>query len=291
MDWDDVRVFLAVVRGQGLTSAARSLKTSPQTVGRRISAFEVALGGPLFLRSPTGYQLTEDGRALLGDAERIEEDMARLRARASGRTAALAGTVRLAAPENFVTHLLLPGLAGFLDRHPALRLEILTGVEPVSMARGDADLALRLVRPESGELTIRRVGAMAHALYAAPAYLATNPGAEGRPLDTARLIGWAESCARLPSARWLASHTHREPDLAFSNLAAQHAAVAAGLGVAVLPCFLAHGLIRVGEPTSLAEPIWLVAHDAGIASERVRIVYDEVMRLMVEAAPMLAGQP
>ncbi len=289
MDWDDVRVFLAVARTQGLTGAARGLRTSPQTVGRRVAALEAAIGSPLFLRSPTGYQLTEDGRVLLADAERIEQEVTRFTATASGRSSTLAGTVRLAAPETFVAFLLLPAMAPFIARHPELRIEFCTGIDTVSMSRGEADLALRLVRPDSGDLKLRRIGVMTNALYAAPGYLDANPAVRENPLKSARLIGWAESHAHLPAARWLASQIDRRPDLTFTNLTAQRAAVSAGLGVALLPSFLAEGLDRICDSAALHEAIWLVAHSASIGADRVRAVHDEVTRLVQEARHRLGG--
>src|SRR3546814_5757262 len=95
---------------------------------------------------------------MLGDAERVEEAMARLRANATARTVEAAGTVRLAAPDTLTTHILLPSLRPLLDRYPALKLELVTGIATVGIARGEADLALRLVRPEQGALTVRQVG-------------------------------------------------------------------------------------------------------------------------------------
>jgi DNA-binding transcriptional LysR family regulator len=288
MDWDDIRVFVEVARSQGLTGAARKLKTSPQTVGRRVSALEAATGNALFLRGPTGYQLTDDGRALLADAERIEEGIAQFQANASGRSSSLAGTVRLAAPENYVTLLLAPAIGAFLNRYPELQVEFITGIAPVSMARGDADLALRLVRPESGELTVRRVGTMTNALYATSAYLASNPGVRADPLNQGRLIGWDEPHAHLPAARWMAAHVPRKPNITFTTIAAQRAAVAAGLGIGFLPCFLAgDGLEKLLPEKVLSEPIWLVANAAGLASDRIRAVYGEVMRIMTDAHHML----
>src|SRR3546814_9698944 len=94
--------------------------------------------------------------------------MAGLRANATARTVEAAGTVRLAAPDTLTTHILLPSLRPLLDRYPALKLELVTGIATVGIARGEADLALRLVRPEQGALTVRQVGRLAHSLYAAP---------------------------------------------------------------------------------------------------------------------------
>jgi DNA-binding transcriptional LysR family regulator len=289
MEWNDVRVFLAVARSAGLSGAGRVLNASPQTVGRRIVALETALGSSLFLRGPTGYQLTDDGRALLLDAEHIEQSMADFLANASRRATALAGTVRLAAAENFVTFLLLPAFAPFLELHPELNIDFITGIPAVSMPRGEADLALRLVRPEGGELTVRRVGTMVNALYASPAYLAAHPDVRENPLASARIVGWDTSNAHLPAARWLTSHAGRQPSFTFTTLAAQRVAVASGLGVALLPCFLTDGLERLPFDDVLSEPIWLVAHATSIASDRIRAVYQEVMRIMTEAHDKLSG--
>lgn len=289
MDWDDIRVFLAVARGTGLTGAARLLNSSAQTMGRRIAALEENVGATLFIRGPAGYSLTEDGQALLADAERIEEDVVRFRANAAGRSSALAGTDRIAAAENFVTQLLAPGIGPFLQRHPDLRLEFITGIAPVSMARGDADLAIRLVRPDHGEVTIRQIGTMLNALYASDDYLRSDPEARAHPLKAARLIGWDEAHSHLPAARWLAARANRRPDITFTALITQRAATMAGLGVGFLPQFLAEGLERLPCDEPLREPIWLVGHRCTLAAERVRAVYDEVARIMIEAQGRLGG--
>jgi len=116
-------------------------------------------------------------------------------------------------------------------QHPDLRLEFITGIAPVSMARGDADLAIRLVRPDRGEVTVRQIGTMLSTLYASTSYLDRNPSTRAAPLKVARLIGWGETHAHLPAARWLAARINRRPDMTFTTLAAQQAATTAGLGV------------------------------------------------------------
>lgn len=287
MDWDDIRVFLAVARGTGLTGAARLLNSSAQTMGRRVAALEESVGATLFIRGQAGYSLTEDGQALLADAERIEEDIVRFKANAAGRSSALTGTVRVAAAENFVTQLLVPAIGPFLQRHPDLRLEFITGIAPVSMTRGDADLAIRLVRPDQAEVTARQVGTMLNTLYASTPYLDRDPIARETPLKAERLIGWDDAHAHLPAARWLATHANRRPDITFTALVAQRAAVAAGLGVGFLPRFLSQGLVELRCDDPLLEPIWLVSHSGMLAAERIRVVYDELIRIMTDAQAIL----
>ena len=281
MDWDDLRCFLAVARGGGLSSAAREPAISAQTAGRRVAALEAALGVPLFVRHPSGYRLTDDGRATLGDAEKVEETMRRLRDNAAARGGDVAGVVRLAAPETLATTLLLPGLRPLLDRYPCLTLDVVTGIDTIGIARGEADIALRLVRPDKGALTIRKVGRMAHALYTASPYVEDQ--------DHSRLIGWS-SVYDLPAGRWLRQHFGREPDILINSLAGQRAAIEAGIGIGMLPCFLGGDLVALDTPMRPVEPLWLIAHATETISNRTRLVYDELASILAANAGLLAPE-
>ncbi|WP_413062444.1 LysR family transcriptional regulator (plasmid) [Sphingomonas carotinifaciens] len=278
MDWEDLRCFMAVARGGGLSGAARNLGISPQTAGRRIAELETSLGVPLFVRHPSGYRLTDDGLAMLDDAEKVAETMCRLRDNAAARGGDVAGVVRLAAPETLTTNLILPAMCPLLDSYPALTLDVVTGVDTIGIARGEADIALRLVRPDKGALTVREVGLMAHALYAA------SPSVMDR--DYPRLIGWS-SAYDLPARHWLRRHFGRDPDILVNSLAGQRAAIEAGMGVGMLPCFLGHGLIEIDTPMRPVEPLWLIAHATDTISTRTRLVYDEVASILATNAAIL----
>ena len=278
MDWDDLRYFTAVARHGGLSAAARDLGTSAQTVGRRIAALEADIGVPLFVRHPGGYRLTDDGRTTMVDAEAVEEAMARFHANATARAGEVAGVVRLAAPETLTTQILLPGLRPLLDRYSALTLEVVTGIPTIGIARGEADIALRLVRPERGALTVRQIGRMAHALYA------SSDGGFDR--GVARLIGWSDAYD-LPARRWLQRITGRDPDILINSLAGQQAAIRAGIGIGVLPCFLGDGLTRLETTPPPIEPLWLVAHATDTISDRTKLVYDEIAAIIEKNAKRL----
>lgn len=281
MDWDDLRYFTAAARRGGLSGAARDLSVSAQTVGRRIAALEADVGVPLFVRHSSGYQLTDDGRTLLIDTEAVEEAMARLHANAISRKGNVAGLVRLAAPETLTTHILLPGLRPLLDRYPALTLEVVTGIAPIGIARGEADIALRLVRPERGALTVRQVGRMEHALY-------TSSGSN-IDLTHARLVGWSDAYD-LPAARWLHQLTGRKPDVLVNSVAGQDAAIRAGIGIGVLPCFLGDGLVRLETPPAPVEPFWLIAHATQTTSDRTKLVYDTIVEILEANAQRLLAR-
>lgn len=281
MDWNDLRYFAAIHRTGSLTAAARMLGVSVQTVGRRIAALEDATGVTLFVRHASGYVATPDADVLMLEAERVEEAVAGFRARAAGRGDTISGVVRLAAPETIAVHLLLPALRPLLERHPDLELEIVTGIAPVGIARGEADLALRLVAPEHGALTVRRVGMMRHGFYAG-ANAPSDPA-------SARLVGWTDD-HDLPASRWLRRLTGRSADVRFNHLEAHHAAIAAGLGIGILPCFLESNLVRLPSALIMEEPLWLVSHAAAKMSKRVRLVYGEIANVIAANDARLTGR-
>lgn len=172
----------------------------------------------------------------------------------------------------------MPALCPLLKSYPALALEVVTGVDTIGIARGEADIALRLVRPDKGALTIRKVGLMAHALYAASLSVMDR--------DHPRLIGWS-SAYDLPARHWLRRHFGRDPDILINSLAGQRAAIEAGMGIGMLPCFLGRGLTEIATPMRPVEPLWLIAHATDIISTRTRLVYDEVASILVTNAAVL----
>ena len=294
VDWNDLKYFLEVARGGSLTRAADVLRVSQSTVGRRIAELESRLATRLFARHQTGYFLTDEGRELLGRAQAAEDNMLAFERGASGLAPAVSGIVRLATTENLATDLVIPALPRFVARHPQLRLEIVTTTATVELGRRDADLALRVVRPSQGNLKMRRLGEMTHGVYGHRDYLARHPARDGDPLAGRAVVTWDEAHAHLPATRWLAQ---RAPDahivLTASTLRAQIAAVRAGLGLAVLPDFLATDpdFVRVLAPDEVfSDGVWLVMHADLAASNRVRAVADFLAEAVAQASGRLAGR-
>lgn len=295
MDWNDVRYFLAVARTGSLTGASEQLRVSQSTVSRRVDALEGRLNTTLFARHQSGYFLTDEGRSLVAHAETLEAAALGMEAYSAGASRGVTGTVRLATAENLASHVIVPALPRFRSEHPEVRLEIVTGVASLSLSRREADLALRLSRPEHGNVTIRRLGEQAYALYGSTAYLA----AYQQPADAGRFaghafIGWDEGFSHLPTARWLVQAMEGVPPvLTASSLQSHLAAAHAGLGLALLPCFLGdadESLVRVVHPAdALSQEIWLVVHGDLAASARVRAVAEFLATLMHEERDRLAG--
>lgn len=293
MNWDDMPVFLSVVRTGTLTGAAAMLGTGVATVSRRIERLEQVLGVPLFVRHQTGYKLTDQGEALLPRAEALDDAMRGFRSNVDAEAEGV-GHVRLATAENLANPIIIPSLAPLLDRHPNLTLEVMTDVATVNLHRRDADLAVRMVRPTQGNVSVRRIGTVGFGLYGSTAYMAKrteNP--EGSVLANDRMIGWTERQNMLPAARWMERMLRgKAPALLTTTLSAQLAAAKANLGLAILPHFMAQeaSLRRLPIELGVDQPIWLVVHSDLSASQRIRVVVDHLVETVKHNRHKLMGE-
>ncbi|SFB63886.1 DNA-binding transcriptional regulator, LysR family [Rhizobium sp. NFR07] len=302
MDWNDIRYFLAVARTASLTQTASDLKVSQSTVSRRIVELEGDLGVALFQRHQTGYFLTDEGREVLRHAEQVEDSILALERGAAGLDQDPSGVVRLATSENLATDLIIPALPAFRERYPGISLEIITSTVAAELGRREADIALRVVRPTRGNLTVRSVGHMTYSVYGSRDYLDRHPYIEGEPLGGRHFITWDDSHAFMPAADWLKrEHPGCKIALVTSSLPCQIVAVRAGLGLAVIPDFLAIGddfVPVISSDKMFSNKVWLVTHADLLASGRVRAVSDfladRVMRTNLDLsrrAPPAESQP
>ncbi len=287
-NWDDTRIFLAVARSGTLSGAAETMDMGIATLSRRLDRLEKSLAVPLFSRHQSGYRLTDDGEALLARAEALEHA-----GLAFGETARLqgnvAGLVRLATSDNLAAHFILPSLNGLMEKYPDLRVEVLSGVQSVNLHRRDADLAIRMVKPESGNLTLKRLGKVGFGLYSADTGQA---GSTDVAFNHAQYIGWPESHQHLPAARWITRTLRGRPCRVEANtLLAQLSAVSAGLGLGVLPHFMArkNGLQCVNADIGVDQTLWLVMHSDLAHSRRVRVVADHLIALFDEIKDQLTS--
>lgn len=269
LNWDDTRLFLALARGGTLSAAARELGIGLATISRRVERMEHALGLPLFLRHQNGYDLTDQGAALLPHAEAVEQAFQDMRLVAGAETQ-IRGLVRVASVESLVAGFIVPAIAPLLTANPGLDVEIMYSAAPVNLHRHEADLALRLIRPERGNLRMRQLASMGFGLY--------GPPGGARPT---RHIVWPENVGVAVSRRWSAAFgAESAARFAVNTLHGQIAAVASAIGVAVLPHFRAraaglHLLAdRLPDGTAMTRPVLLVGHADLAASRRVGAVAD-----------------
>ncbi|MCG5238184.1 LysR family transcriptional regulator [Azospirillum doebereinerae] len=277
LNWDDVRVFLELARTGSLSAAARALRISHATVGRRVAALEADLGRTLVERRVDGYTLTAEGEAVFVLANGMDERALAI-LRRGGHEQGLTGTVRLTATQALADRFLVPRLGPFHARHPGIDLEVTVDNRALSLARREADLAIRLARPEHGDLIARRLATIVYGLFA-------MPGARDA------WIGYDEALADLPEAVWLARHgAGRRVAFRSNSVQAQLAAAKAGFGAALLPVWLAAGepeLVALPMPEPLAREAWLVLHRDMKEVPRVRAVIEHLVALF-SAEPALA---
>ena len=280
MEWDDLRHFLAVARSGSLTEAARALKASAATVGRHIDALEKRLGARLFEHRTTGYVLTEAGRLILMRAEEAEAAVLAVERQVQGTDVRLSGTVRIASTEDISAMVITPALPEFKLQHPGIELEIIGRIDLANLSRRDADVALRTVRPEKGDLLVRRIGAVDLGVYASRKYAEAHCLGAG-PLDFASvdIITWVEEMSTLRGGQWLAKRAiESKVAVRVNSTRLLYDACRAGLGVAVLPCFGADAdadLVCLMPPEEvLSVDAWVVMHRDLATTARIRAAAD-----------------
>lgn len=269
--WDLYRTFLAVLREGSLSAAARGLGLAQPTVGRHIDALEQALGVSLFVRSQTGFQPTEAAQALETYAETFASTSAALLRAATGlgreTMAELRGTVRITASEIVSAEVLPPILARLRRDHPGIALELAVSNRIENLLRRDADIAVRMTRPEQDVLIARRIGNIELGLHAHKSYLKRHgTPSSWKELGSHTIIGIDQETAFTRSLRPLFGGMQRE-DFAVrtdSDLV-QLAALRSGLGIGVCQVRLAErnaSLVRVlPKLFSIQLDTWLAMHE------------------------------
>lgn len=287
-NWDDLRFFLTAARCGSLSAASRALGSNQPTVGRRIDALEKILGQKLFQRHAQGLTLTAAGLRIMHAAEAMDSAAADLARLPDGEPGSLCGVVRISAPEGLGVHVLAPALTELTRYYPALNLVMEASAASADLARGAADIAVRLYRPEAADLVVRRVCDLHFGLYAAPSYLLQH----GTPtfadeLHGHHFIGYGEQLVSHAESCWLETLAGTSRFVLRSdNTLARLNAACTGLGIAVLPKRLVTGTALQHLLPAIAPPsrtIWLVVHRDLQHVPRIRVVLEYLAALLQEA--------
>lgn len=241
MNWDDLRYFLAVARSGQLSRAAYALHTSHVTVGRHIDRLEAALGLQLFERGPKGYALTQGGEELRNFAEKIEADASRLPERLAGSTPEVGGTLRLNMPEGMCNFFCANILPDFRARFPALTLELAAIQQLAAYTPNATDLSILLDPPRSSPYFSEKIVDYSLHVYGSRDYLARHPPIAARDDFLVHdFIGYIDGMVFMPSLDYLFEVAPKlRAGLQCSSIFSQMRAVRHGMGLAVLPDFLA----------------------------------------------------
>lgn len=274
LDWEDLRHFHALSLLGTLSAAARALGVEHATVARRVAHLEEMIGAKLVDRRGRRLSLTAKGQQIADIATRMSEDALTIERAALNADNRHTGTVRVSAPPALATALLAEPFVRLRQCHPGINVVIIGETRYASLGRREADIAVRMTRPEHGDLTVTKIGEIGFSLYADPAYLA-----ETREADWS-FIGYEETMASSPQETMLARIAGGRPvAIRATALEFQLAAVKAGGGVALLPDFMAADLNLTTLPLPdgpLTRELWLVVHTDIKDVPLIRAVMDEL---------------
>ncbi|MFP3518063.1 LysR family transcriptional regulator [Pseudomonas sp. SIMBA_077] len=290
-DWNDLRYFLELQRSGRLLTAAKRLNTTHSTVARHIERIEQHLGTALFVQHAQGYQLTPAGQALLKHAEAME-NVALLAQEEITQAITPLGKIRLGVTEGIGIIFITSRLRGLFERYPGLEVELVAVPRFVSILNREAEISIHLDRPHADLLITRKLTDYRLALYASPDYLARAQPLNSRDdLANHYWIGYVDDLLYSEELKFI-NHFCRNPTVTFSSTSviAQQQAARAGLGIAVLPNYMASNdpeLVRVLPDESVQRSYWISTRRELHKSVRLRVVWDFLLELCGEEQGVL----
>ena len=277
MNWDDVRIFLAVARAGQILGAARRLGLNHSTVARRLTALEASLRAQLVQRRTTGTELTRAGEDFLLAAERMEAEMLAARATVGDASVSVSGTVRIGAPDGFGVAFLAPRLGGLVAAHPDLKIQLVPVPRSFSLSRREADIAITTERPTEGRLVAGKLVDYSLGLFAARAYVERHGMPKSREeLSAHRLVGYVPDLVVSPSLDYAAEFSPDwDPRFTISSALGQAEAIRAGAGIGIVHTFIARAmpeLVAVPAAPPIRRAYWLVYHESIRSLSRIQAV-------------------
>ena len=287
MNWDDLRLFLAVARSGSIASGARQLELQHSTVSRRMRKLEADLGVRLFDKVPSGYELTAAGKNLMEAAGRMEQEVLLVDGVLSGKDLKPSGPLRVTAIDNMATTVLMPMFTGFSRQYPEVTLHLMVSNSDASLAQREADVAIRLTNTPPDTLIGKRVVTVSSAVYGSPEYIK-------RLLDDSGEPEWlGVECCSYHKA-WTKQACGDQPHRFYvDDTLLTQAALRAGMGVSVLPCFMGDpdpALARYGEPRPEWDlGLWILLHPDLKRTARVLAFRDHMMKAIRAQSDLFAG--
>jgi len=296
-NWNDMKLVLAIARAESLTGGAAALGINHSTAFRRLNALEEKVGARLFERLPGGvYRTTTEGERVATTAERVETEANALSRDVLGRDARLTGTLRVTSSETLAYSVLTQQLARFRQAHPGIVVELLIDNRVLSLSRREADIAVRVSRPKEPDLFGRKLADIAWTIYGTPEMVAAEgPIAIDDQLVGRDFISWGAEVTGLAAPDWLADRVEAKRVVYRSNsLVNQYKAALAGIGYALLPCYLGDaepGLVRaLATPAAvLTRELWIVTHADLKKTARVRAFFDIVGDGLASQGALFSG--
>lgn len=265
VQWDDLRVFLAVARAESLSGAGRVLRIDPATVGRRIARLETDLGAPLFAKSPMGYALSDAGQRLMSHAVRVEQAVEGVAEEMAGQSGGLTGQIRIGAPDGAANFVLPQVCARIARDNPDLEIQIVALPRVFNLTRREADMVVAVSPPTAGRLSVQKITDYRLHLAAHRSYLRHHdPITQLSDLKGHRMVGYIQDMIFDKELDYLREAGVDKVNLASNSVAVQVNWIRQGGGVGVvhdfsIPWFRGLRKLLV-EEFSLTRSFYLVRH-------------------------------
>lgn len=280
LDWSRIQAFVAVADTGSLSAAARQLNMSQPTLGRQIKAMEAEMNITLFNRHPRGLELSDVGESLIGPARAMAEAANQMTLLAAGQVDSMGGTVRLTASMTMSMHTLPRVIASIREQEPTIQIEMVPTDTADNLLFREADIAIRMYRPEQLDLVTRQLGCVKLGLYCRRSYLGNRkvPGSLDEVLEL-DLVGYDREERIIRGFRQLGYDVDRTT---FATRCDDHnaiwALVNAGCGIGFIPCWMGEAnddLVQCAPDLPIPPlNVWLTAHEAMRRTPRIRRVWD-----------------
>lgn len=301
MNWDDIKIFLEVARAERLSTAAKRLTMDASTVSRRLHKLEESIVTKLFDRTQEGHVLTKDGELLLASACKMEQDAQHALASIHNNNEENCGLVRIGVTEALGNFFVSPNLLALQQQHPKIDVHLLLFSRYVKISRNEADIAIAVERPKSTSMIVSKLCDYKLQLYVHQDYLDKNleqypQGITLEHLAEHKWVTYVDNLIftdQLSYVKELERYLKGELKANFSStsIISQYFAIKSGLGIGILPCFLAeqdNSLIKLhSQEISISRSFWLVTHPESKRLSHVNTVWQYLKQLVSEHADLL----
>lgn len=266
MNWDDLRLFLALSRHNSVNATAKTLKVDPTTLLRRIKRLESSLNTRLVELGTNGYHLTGSGEDLIAYIEQAEQSLLLGTQSHLGESSQLSGKLRVSVSEGLGTWILAPALAEFEEKYPEISLELVASSGFLNLNKREADIALLLERPSKGLIYSQKLTDYSLNMYGHKDYLNQAPTIHTiDDLSNHKIISYISDLIYAPQLKFLdEAQLVGKRRLSSSSINAQYQMVAAGAGLSILPRFIAEQNAELEtvlpESISFKRTFWQATH-------------------------------
>ena len=292
MNWDDIKIFLEVARAERLSVAARRISVDASTISRRLHQLEEQLSTQLFKRTTQGHVLTDDGKKLLETARRMEQDAMFAIDNIKGESDINAGLVRIGVTEAFGNQFIAPNLLSLSAQHPEIQIDLLHFSRDVKISRNEADIAIAIEKPKSTSMILTKLSDYKLQLYVAKNSPLKNDITSIADLSAKPWVSYVDKLLFTEQLSYLNElNMPTNSILRSTSIISQLTAIQSGIGIGILPCFIADNspnLVKVlQDEVAIIRSFWLITHPEIKRLTRVNTVWEYLKQLAIDKQPLL----